>query len=102
MSRGRPPICPNCGSNRSQKKGVRKTKTMGERRIRLCKSCGKKFTPKNQKPAQVENEQSESAQSQAVDSIQPEDSSLDETRKSPPDDPNGLELNESTELTDGY
>ena len=23
---------------------------MGNRRIRLCKECGKKFTPKNQKP----------------------------------------------------
>jgi hypothetical protein len=102
MPRGRPPICPNCGSNRSQKKGVRKTKTMGARRIRLCKSCGKKFTPKNQKLVQVENEQSESSQSQPVDPIQPEDPSIDETRESLPDDPNGLELNESAELTDGY
>lgn len=59
MPRGRPPICPNCGSNRSQKKGVRKTKTMGARRIRLCKSCGKKFTPKNQKPVQVQDIQAE-------------------------------------------
>jgi hypothetical protein len=75
---------------------------MGARRIRFCKSCGKKFTPKNQKLVQVENEQSKSTQSQPVDSIQPEDPSLDETQKSPPDDPNGLELNESTELTDGY
>jgi len=32
---------------------------MGERRIRLCKSCGKKFTPKNQKPAQVGDIQTE-------------------------------------------
>jgi hypothetical protein len=24
---------------------------MGVRRIRLCKNCGRKFTPKNQKPA---------------------------------------------------
>ena len=24
---------------------------MGERRIRLCKACGRKFTPKNQSPA---------------------------------------------------
>jgi len=59
MPRGRPPICPNCGSNRSQKKGVRKTKTMGDRRIRLCKSCGKKFTPRNQKPVQIEDIQTE-------------------------------------------
>lgn len=59
MPRGRPPVCPNCGSNQSQKKGVRKTKTIGARRIRLCKSCGKKFTPKNQKLVQVENIQAE-------------------------------------------
>ena len=32
---------------------------MGIRRIRLCKSCGKKFTPKNQKPAQVQDIQTE-------------------------------------------
>jgi hypothetical protein len=55
MPRGRPPICPSCGSNRSQKKGVRITKTMGARRIRLCKNCGKKFSPKNHKPVQVED-----------------------------------------------
>ena len=49
MGRGRPPVCPACGSHQSQKKGVRKTKSMGVRKIRLCKSCGRKFTPQNQK-----------------------------------------------------
>jgi len=29
------------------------------RKIRLCKSCGRKFTPKNQKPDQVEDIQTE-------------------------------------------
>ena len=66
MPRGRPPVCPNCGSNRSQKKGVRKTKTMGARRIRLCKGCGRKFTPKNQKPDQVEEIQTEASQDEAT------------------------------------
>lgn len=47
---GRPYVCPYCGANKSVSKGVRKTKTMGDRRIRLCKACGRKFTPKNQKP----------------------------------------------------
>jgi len=74
MPRGRPPICPNCGSNRSQKKGVRKTKTMGARRIRLCKSCGKKFTPKNQKSAQVQDIQTTAIQDEAADVAGPEDS----------------------------
>jgi len=74
MPRGRPPICPNCGSNRSQKKGVRKTKTMGARRIRLCKSCGKKFTPKNQKPFQVEDIQTEAGQDETADVVGPEES----------------------------
>ncbi len=45
---GRPHTCPHCGATRSVSKGVRKTKTMGERRLRLCKACGRKFTPKNQ------------------------------------------------------
>ena len=53
MARGRPFKCPyGCGSTNTVSKGVRKTKTMGLRRIRLCKNCGRKFTPKNQKPAQ--------------------------------------------------
>ena len=50
---GRPHVCPYCGANKSVSKGVRKTKTMGDRRIRLCNACGRKFTPKNQKPAEA-------------------------------------------------
>ncbi len=46
---GRPHVCPYCGANKSVSKGIRKTKTIGDRRIRLCKGCGRKFTPKNQK-----------------------------------------------------
>ena len=44
----RPFKCPFCGSHRSVKKGVRATKTMGVRKLRRCKDCGRKFTPKNQ------------------------------------------------------
>jgi len=48
---GRPFKCPYCGEEGSSVgKGYRRTKTMGKRRIRLCKACGRKFTPKNQKP----------------------------------------------------
>ena len=57
MARGRPFKCPyGCGSTNTVSKGVRKTKTMGLHRIRLCKNCGRKFTPKNQKPVQPTEE----------------------------------------------
>ncbi len=54
MSRGRPFKCPyaGCGSTDTMSKGVRKTKTMGDRRLRYCKDCKRKFTPRNQKPAE--------------------------------------------------
>ena len=55
MARGRPAKCPYCGGS-SINKGFRKTKTMGKRRIKLCRSCGRKFTPKNQKPAELTEE----------------------------------------------
>lgn len=51
MNRGRPPACPYCGSS-SIGKGVRKTKTMGIPRIRQCKACRRKFTPKQQSNAE--------------------------------------------------
>ena len=44
----RPFKCPFCGSHRNVRKGVRVTKTMGIRKLRRCKDCGRKFTPKNQ------------------------------------------------------
>ena len=54
MPRGRPFKCPyeGCDSTNTVGKGVRRTKTMGARKIRLCKGCGRKFTPKNQKAIQ--------------------------------------------------
>jgi len=50
MPRGRPAICPVCKSVRSTSKGTRVTKSLGKRRIRRCRDCGRKFTPRNQKP----------------------------------------------------
>ena len=48
---GRPYSCPYCGvAGKNVGKGYRQTKTMGLRRIRKCKACGRKFTPKHQKP----------------------------------------------------
>ena len=74
MPRGRPFKCPyeGCGSTNTVSKGARTTKSMGVRKIRLCKSCYRKFTPKNQRPVQVE----------AKDPVEPEDSMPAEPRKS--------------------
>ena len=47
---GRPFKCPYCGSTDTASKGVRRTKTMGDRTIRRCKGCGRKFTPQGQPP----------------------------------------------------
>ena len=52
---GRPYKCP-CGSTATVSKGVRRTKTLGDRRIRRCKACGRKFTPKNQQPIEPKEE----------------------------------------------
>ena len=49
---GRPYKCPYCGKSESVAKGRRRTKTMGDRCIRRCKACHRKFTPKNQKPVE--------------------------------------------------
>ena len=64
MNRGRPPACPYCGSS-SIGKGVRKTKTMGIRRIRQCKACRRKFTPKKQAPVPVQSADSQTSAEQA-------------------------------------
>ena len=45
---GRRYKCIWCGSGETTGKGVRRTKTMGNRRICRCKACGRKFTPKHQ------------------------------------------------------
>jgi len=48
MTRGRPYKCPYCGSNNTINKGYRRTKTIGLRKLRYCKKCKRKFTPRNQ------------------------------------------------------
>lgn len=45
---GRPFKCPYCGSHDNVAKGLRRTKDLGPRRIRRCKGCRRKFTPKHQ------------------------------------------------------
>lgn len=69
---GRPYSCPWCQATTSVSKGVRRTKTMGDRRIRRCKACGRKFTPKNQKPL-------DTAESMAVSTMIPEEPKASES-----------------------
>ena len=104
MPRGRPCKCPyeGCGSTDTVSKGVRVTKTLGTRKIRRCKSCGRKFTPKNQRSVQTENSQADGAQSKAVDAVPPEDLSPSEPEESLPSDSNGFELTGPEEPIDGY
>ncbi|MCY2928871.1 MAG: hypothetical protein NTV86_05145 [Planctomycetota bacterium] len=45
---------------------------MGDRRIRRCKACGRKFTPKNQKPL-------DTAESMAVSTMIPEEPKASES-----------------------
>ena len=87
----RPYTCPYCGTpGKSVAKGYRSTKTMGLRRIRFCRACNRKFTPKHQKPPSPEApspeppEQStedsaslDSPTANPTDSSQPTDSPLD-------------------------
>lgn len=49
----RPYKCPYCGAQDTVSKGRRRTKTMGDRSIRLCKACRRKFTPRGQKALDV-------------------------------------------------
>lgn len=54
---GRPFSCPYCKSTNTVSKGSRKTKGLGLRKLRRCKACGRKFTPRNQKPTTKREEQ---------------------------------------------
>jgi len=63
---GRPFECP-CGSTDTTSKGFRKTKTLGVRRIRRCRACGRKFTPKNQQPVEVVPDAESPAQGNPTD-----------------------------------
>jgi len=73
MARGRPAKCPYCGGS-SINKGFRKTKTMGKRRIKLCKACRRKFTPKNQSMPEAQAESDAGASEAAVAVANPAES----------------------------
>jgi len=72
MARGRPAKCPYCGGS-SINKGFRKTKTMGKRRIKLCKACRRKFTPKNQSVPEAQAESNAQAEDAAPTTPNPEE-----------------------------
>lgn len=65
---GRTFKCP-CGASNSVAKGFRRTISIGVRRIRRCRSCGRKFTPKHQRPLGV-TAQSDNADGKARDDAQ--------------------------------
>ena len=78
MPRGRPFKCPyeGCGSTTTVSKGARTTKSMGARKIRLCKGCGRKFTPKNQRPVETEAIQNEVASVVEPEGLVPADTEV--------------------------
>jgi len=47
MGRGRPSICPKCGSTRSQSKGFY-LRAYGRAKDRKCNDCGRRYTVKMQ------------------------------------------------------
>jgi len=82
---GRPHTCPYCGQiGKSVSKGVRKTKTMGDRRIRFCKACKRKFTPRNQKVVEPLRQEAESG---AESASRPEVTAGAPTEAEPPKEP---------------
>ena len=70
MPRGRPVKCIHCGSTDTTSKGSRRTKTMGIRKIRRCKACGRRFTPRNQRLVPYEG--AEAPQGETAESFEPE------------------------------
>ena len=60
---GRSYVCPFCAASGPSTiaKGYRKTKTIGLRRVRYCKACQRKFTPKHQPEISIEPAADQSA-----------------------------------------
>jgi hypothetical protein len=85
MPRGRPVKCIHCGSTDTTSKGARRTKTLGIRKIRRCKSCGRRFTPRNQKPVPYDG--SEAPQAKTAKAVQPEASESTQADTSDPVEP---------------
>lgn len=70
-------------------RGSRRTKTMGDRRIRYCKACKRKFTPTNQKPNETMEDTSADSDTLAsqIEAAEPElNPPREEPRADVPDD----------------
>lgn len=93
MPRGRPVKCIYCGSTDTTSKGSRTTKTMGIRKIRRCKSCGRRFTPRNQEL--VPHEGSEAPQAKTAESVEPEAGDISQAIASEAEEPGMLETDDS-------
>jgi len=102
MPRGRPHKCIYCGSIDTVSKGSRMTKTLGIRKIRRCKGCNRKFTPKNQKMVQAPSDQASETQAEPANTAPPAAPIPNEPEDSLSADPDGLELNRPEDPTDGY
>ena len=82
--------CPYCGSSDNVSKGVRNTKTMGVRKIRHCKNCGRKFTPRNQQgnlesdTQAVPTQAADTSESHASDASPTQDEETPQTEAVPP------------------
>ena len=67
---GRPFKCPYCGSVATASKGTRRTKTLGIRRLRRCRTCKRKFTPKHQ-PSVCDDEEAVMQPQQQIEAEAP-------------------------------
>jgi transcription elongation factor Elf1 len=79
----RPFKCPFCGSSDNVNKGFRKTKSMGLRKIRRCKGCGRKFTPRYQQAATDEDNHADLAPAstgEMPEKLESEPETTDESR----------------------
>ena len=85
----RPYKCTACGSHRTVCKGYRLTKTMGKRRLRLCRDCGRKFTPQNQQYLDYDDQADTNQPGQICDT--------DNSAESP-----ALQHDQDQEKDDGY
>ena len=99
MPRGRPVKCIHCGSTDTTSKGARCTKTLGIRKIRRCKSCGRRFTPKNQKPTPYEG--SEAPQAETAEPTEPETEDIVRAAGSGAEEPDRVEPIEAETPTSG-
>lgn len=68
MNRGRPSKCPYCDSTQTRPKGYRKTASLGLRKLRICKSCSRRFTVSSKaRPTPLAGNSKDSARPHASD-----------------------------------